>query len=151
MFPPLLGGNEHRLPGRRATRIARLNAALRERADAQGSICLALDDRAARMDLAAWHDPALWHRAKQEIQPGRRAVYGDLVGRLLAAAQGRSYKCLVLDLDNTLWGGVIGDDGLEGIVLGQGSALGEAFVAFQHYARELCAPRHHPGGLLQER
>ncbi len=43
----------------------------------------------------------------------------------------------MLDLDNTLWGGVIGDDGLEGIVLGQGSAEGEAFVAFQAYAREL--------------
>ena len=43
----------------------------------------------------------------------------------------------MLDLDNTLWGGVIGDDGLDGIVLGQGSALGEAFVAFQDYAREL--------------
>ena len=48
-----------------------------------------------------------------------------------------SFKCLVLDLDNTLWGGVIGDDGLAGIVLGQGSALGEAFVAFQRYARDL--------------
>ena len=45
----------------------------------------------------------------------------------------------MLDLDNTLWGGVIGDDGLDGIVLGQGSALGEAFVAFQHYARDLSA------------
>jgi FkbH-like protein len=43
----------------------------------------------------------------------------------------------VLDLDNTLWGGVIGDDGVDGLVLGQGSALGEAFVAFQEYAREL--------------
>jgi FkbH-like protein len=42
-----------------------------------------------------------------------------------------------MDLDNTLWGGVVGDDGLEGIILGQGSALGEAFVAFQEYAREL--------------
>jgi FkbH-like protein len=42
----------------------------------------------------------------------------------------------VLDLDNTLWGGVIGDDGLEGIVLGQGSASGEAFIAVQDYARE---------------
>ena len=64
-------------------------------------------------------------------------MYGDLVGRWLAAGQGRSFKCLVLDLDNTLWGGVIGDDGLEGIVLGQGSPLGEAYVAFQDYAREL--------------
>jgi FkbH-like protein len=42
-----------------------------------------------------------------------------------------------MDLDNTLWGGVIGDDGLEGITLGQGSPLGEAYVAFQEYAREL--------------
>ena len=42
-----------------------------------------------------------------------------------------------MDLDNTMWGGVIGDDGMEGIVLGQGSALGEAYVAFQDYAREL--------------
>jgi FkbH-like protein len=43
----------------------------------------------------------------------------------------------VLDLDNTLWGGVIGDDGLEGIALGQGSPLGEAYTAFQVYVREL--------------
>ena len=43
----------------------------------------------------------------------------------------------MLDLDNTLWGGVIGDDGMEGIKLGQGSALGEAFVAFQRYAQGL--------------
>ena len=42
----------------------------------------------------------------------------------------------MLDLDNTLWGGVIGDDGLEGIVIGQGSALGEGFLAVQDYARE---------------
>src|SRR6185312_454811 len=87
--------------------------------------------------LAAWHDPALWHRAKQEVHPSAAPGYGDLVARLLAAALGRSSKALVLDLDNTLWGGVIGDDGLEGIKLGQGSALGEAFVAFQRYARDL--------------
>jgi FkbH-like protein len=53
--------------------------------------------------------------------------------RLVAARRGRSAKCLVLDLDNTLWGGVIGDDGLEGIALGQGSPEGEAFLAFQRH------------------
>ena len=41
------------------------------------------------------------------------------------------------DLDNTLWGGVVGDDGIEGIVLGQGSAAGEAYLAFQRYAASL--------------
>jgi predicted enzyme involved in methoxymalonyl-ACP biosynthesis len=50
--------------------------------------------------------------------------------RLVAARRGRSAKCLVLDLDNTLWGGVIGDDGLEGIALGQGSPEGRPFWRF---------------------
>jgi FkbH-like protein len=48
-----------------------------------------------------------------------------------------SKKCLVLDLDNTLWGGVIGDDGLEGIILGEGTATGEAHLALQRYAKQL--------------
>jgi FkbH-like protein len=64
-------------------------------------------------------------------------LYGDLVMRLAAARYGRSAKCLVLDLDNTVWGGVVGDDGVQGLALGQGSAEGEAFVAFQRYALDL--------------
>ncbi len=106
-------------------------------AEAEGVDILALDDRAARDGIGKWHDPALWHRSKQEVSPAAGPLYGDLVGRWLAAKQGRSFKCLVMDLDNTLWGGVIGDDGLEGIALGQGSPLGEAYTAFQEYAREL--------------
>src|SRR5580658_766899 len=46
-------------------------------------------------------------------------------------------KVLVLDLDNTLWGGVIGDDGIDGIELGDTSPRGEAFKAFQHYIASL--------------
>jgi FkbH-like protein len=137
VHPSLLGNNEHRLTGSRARFIARLNEALREMADAEGVDLLAIDEYAARDGIAAWHDTALWHRSKQEIAPSAAPLYGDLVGRLLAAKQGRSFKCLVMDLDNTMWGGVIGDDGMEGIALGQGSALGEAYVAFQDYAREL--------------
>jgi FkbH-like protein len=137
VHPTVLGSNEHRLPGSRQGLIVRLNHELRGLAESEGADLLALDARAAIDGLKAWHDPALWHRAKQEISPAAAPMYGELVARLLAAKQGRSAKCLVLDLDNTLWGGVVGDDGLEGLVIGQGSALGEAFVAFQEYAREL--------------
>ncbi len=137
LYPPLLGSNEHRLPGSKSAFIAALNHRLRPIADDAGIDLLALDTRAAQDGIAAWHNPTLWHHAKQEITPAIAPLYGDLVARLIAAKQGRSAKCLVLDLDNTLWGGVIGDDGLEGIVIGQGSASGEAFVAFQEYAREL--------------
>jgi FkbH-like protein len=134
---PLLGNNEHRLAGSRAAFLTRLNAKLRVMAEEEGVDILAIDDRAARDGIRAWHDPGLWHRAKQEVSHAAGPMYGELVGRWLAAKQGRSFKCLVLDLDNTVWGGVIGDDGMEGIVLGQGSPLGEAYVAFQDYAREL--------------
>ena len=137
VHPALLGQNEHRLPGSRAAFIVRLNAALRPMAEAEGIDLLAIDERCTRDGIAAWHDPALWHRAKQEVSPAAAPMYGDLVGRIVAARLGRSSKCLVMDLDNTLWGGVVGDDGVEGLVLGQGSALGEAFTAFQEYAREL--------------
>jgi FkbH-like protein len=133
----VLGNNEHRLPGSRGYFVTRLNEAIREMADEHGVDVLAVDERAARDGIGKWHDAGLWHRSKQEVTPAAGPLYGDLVGRWLAAKQGRSFKCLVMDLDNTLWGGVIGDDGLEGIALGQGSPLGEAYVAFQDYAREL--------------
>jgi FkbH-like protein len=134
---PLLGNNEHRLGGSRASFIGALNAELRRLADSDRVDVLALDWQAARDGIAAWHNPELWHRAKQEVTPAAAPIYGDLVMRLVAAQRGRSYKALVMDLDNTIWGGVVGDDGVEGLVLGQGSALGEAFVEFQEYAREL--------------
>ena len=133
----VLGLNEHRLPGSRNRFLIRLNERLRAAAEEDGADILSIDDRAARDGLTAWHDTALWHRSKQEVSPTASPMYGDLVGRWLAAKQGRSFKCLVLDLDNTVWGGVIGDDGMEGIALGQGSPLGEAYVAFQDYCREL--------------
>ena len=135
--PPMLGQNEHRLPGSPATVILRLNERLRHMADRAGADLISIDLEAAKDGIRAWHDPMLWHRAKQDVHPLAAPVYGDMVGRLVAARQGRSSKALVLDLDNTLWGGVIGDDGIENIVLGQGSALGEAYVAFQAYAAAL--------------
>ena len=134
---PVMGNNEHRAAGSRAAFLARLNTRLRVMADEAGVDILATDDRAARDGLRAWHDAGLWHRAKQEVNHAAAPMYGELVGRWIAAKLGRSFKCLVLDLDNTVWGGAIGDDGMEGIELGQGSPLGEAYAAFQTYAREL--------------
>jgi FkbH-like protein len=137
LFPCEFGNNEHRLPGSKAASLEMLNVRLRTLADLEGVDLIAVDRQSALDGLYAWHDRALWHRAKQEIHPRAAPIFGEIVARLLAARQGRSRKALVLDLDNTLWGGVVGDDGVEGIVLGQGSALGEAFVDVQRYARDL--------------
>ena len=55
----------------------------------------------------------------------------------IAAQRGTFHKCLILDLDNTLWGGVIGDDGIEGIQLGHGLGIGRAFTDLQLWAKKL--------------
>ena len=56
---------------------------------------------------------------------------------IVCAIRGQFKKCLILDLDNTLWGGVIGDDGLEGIELGHGLGIGKAFSEFQMWVKKL--------------
>ena len=139
VFPPSLGNNEQRLSSSPAAIVEEVNAGLRKMADAAGVHLLALDRFYRTQGLAAWYEPALWHKSKHEVHPRAAILYGDQVARELAALRGLSSKCLVLDLDNTLWGGVIGDDGLEGIILGQGGAVGEAYLSFQRYCVALSA------------
>lgn len=56
---------------------------------------------------------------------------------IVCALKGKFKKCLILDLDNTVWGGVVGDDGLEGIQLGHGLGIGKAFTEFQMWVKKL--------------
>ena len=58
------------------------------------------------------------------------------VSNIIKSIYGKNKKALVLDLDNTLWGGVIGDDGVDGIELGEETALGETYREFQSYLKE---------------
>ncbi len=136
-LPPLFGSYEGLVPASPFAVIERLNAAIRSAAPEQGVLLLDLAWHVARFPRDAIGDPVRWHQAKQLVSPWAAPLYGDLVARIIAASRGLSSKCLVLDLDNTLWGGVVGDDGLEGIHLGQGDTLGEAFLAFQRYVAAL--------------
>ena len=136
-IPALGGGNDHRLPSSAAAFIARVNADLRDVADREGVDVVAIDSRSAVDGLDAWFSASSWLSAKQEVALPAAPLYGDLVARIVAARRGLGAKCCVFDLDNTLWGGVIGDDGVDGIVLGQGSAAGEAFLELHHLALAL--------------
>ena len=139
LSPSVFGGLDAVVPGAPARLVARLNAAAADAAAAEGVLWLDVTRGAARDGLGRWHDPVRWLQAKMEIAPDAAGAWGELAARLVAAARGRSRKCLVLDLDNTLWGGVIGDDGLEGIVIGEGSGAGEAHLALQRHAKALRA------------
>jgi FkbH-like protein len=134
---PVFGGYDRIVPGAPATIIARLNDQVCEAAARDGVLILDVARASQRDGIDAWFDVGRWLQGKLEIAPQAAPLYGDLAARILAALRGLSKKCLVLDLDNTLWGGVIGDDWLDGIVLGEGSAAGEAHLALQHYAKQL--------------
>lgn len=134
---PVFGSLDRQVPATPHRLIARLNDCLAATAKADGVMLLDVARAMARDGLDAWFDVRHWLQGKMEIAPAAGSRFGELLSRLLAAQRGRSRKCLVLDLDNTLWGGVIGDDGIDGIVLGEGSARGEAHLALQRYARTL--------------
>ena len=134
---PVFGSYDCVAAGAPARVITQLNDQLATAA-AQDDVLLLDVTRASNRDgIDRWFDVRSWLHGKLEIAPEASILYGDMVARIVAAQRGLSKKCLVFDLDNTLWGGVIGDDGLEGIVLGEGSAAGEAHLALQRYAKQL--------------
>lgn len=126
-------------PGSVRAMVRRFNSRLAAEGPEAGDLLFDMAGLAEQVGLARWHDPGRWHEAKLPFALDAVPLAADHLCRLIAAARGLSRKCLVLDLDNTLWGGVIGDDGVEGIKLGQGSAAGEAFTAIQTYAKDLRA------------
>jgi FkbH-like protein len=83
-----------------------------------------------------WYDERYWYHSKHAFSLDASGLIAFNAARLVTAIKGQSKKCIVLDLDNTLWGGVIGDDGLKGIKLGNGPE-GEAYVDFQKYLLKL--------------
>jgi FkbH-like protein len=115
---------------------AALDAGLAARAAAADVGFVDVARLAARAGEAAGFDPRGWYMAKVPFGPAALPELARHTAAVIAARLGLSRRAVVLDLDNTLWGGVIGDDGLGGIVLGQG-AEGEAFVDFQAALKEL--------------
>jgi FkbH-like protein len=95
-----------------------------------------IDFLAASVGRSNWFDPRMWNMAKSPCRLEHLPLLAQSLLDTVLAAAGMFAKCVVLDLDNTLWGGVIGDDGLEGIALGEFDE-GEAFVRFQKFFHEL--------------
>ena len=109
-------------------------------AEARGRKDLLLHDLArvsACFGLDRWHDRRLYYMGKYGMAMDAVPAVAHSLASLIKASLGRGSKALVLDLDNTLWGGVIGDDGVGGIQLGQETPQGEAHTALQDYARLL--------------
>lgn len=117
------------LSGSRFAMLGALNNALAQSAPDSVSI-VDCDRIAATFGCARWFDDRYWIRSKQAVALEAVPLLARHTAAVIAARLGLSRKCLVLDLDGTVWGGIIGEAGLAGIRLG-GEGIGEAFVAFQ--------------------
>ena len=139
--PPetIFGNLDRALPGALRNLIKRFNLALAAKIAASEHLLFDVAGLASTVGLSHWHDHTSWNLAKVPFSHTYLPLYGDHVGRLLGALRGKSRRCLILDLDNTVWGGVIGDDGLEGIQIAQGDATGEAHLEVQRTALALRA------------
>lgn len=132
----LFGSYDIRLPGTGRWMANAYNRALVENLEHEDLLV----DVAALAELVGhenWHNAMQWNLAKLPFAQDIVPLYSDHVCRVIGALRGKSRRCLILDLDNTIWGGVIGDDGIEGIVIGQGSAVGEAHLSVQQAALAL--------------
>jgi len=130
------GALSQRLPGVRLAILRELNLRLSQIAPPQVAI-LDQDQVSANFGRERWQDDRAWHLAKQHPAHAALPALAKAELALIRAGLGLTKKVLVLDLDNTLWSGVIGEDGLGGIRLGPPDARGEAHQALQQYCREL--------------
>jgi FkbH-like protein len=110
----------------------RLNLALLERlAGNPRAYLFDMDGVVSRYGKVRAFSPTMYHLARMPWQEGLLPHLADELLRYAQAHVGRTKKCLVLDLDNTLWAGVLGEEGPEGIEVGPGGAVAEAFLDFQ--------------------
>jgi FkbH-like protein len=91
----------------------------------------------AQVGLNAWYGRTYWYSFHMALSPAATVPLAQNVAAIVKSVYGKSKKCLVLDLDNTLWGGVIGDDGVQNLILGSDHPVGEAFLDFQRYVKDL--------------
>ena len=96
-----------------------------------------VDYLAACYGLDAWSNPLYWHMYKYSLCLDAIPSLAKSVADIIKSIYGKNKKVLVCDLDNTLWGGVVGDDGVEGIQIGPEVPVGQIYFEFQQYIKEL--------------
>lgn len=117
--------------------ITRLNLKFAEYAEEHENFFINdINYQSAQYGLDKWSDQFYWHMYKYALSLSAIPTLAYNVANIIKAIYGKNKKGFVLDLDNTLWGGVIGDDGVENIILGQETSEGQAYLEFQEYLKE---------------
>jgi len=136
-YERFFGNFDHKTPESFYATVGAINAKLMEASRSRGSVLVNdVESVASWLGRRFWFEERFWDSAKYFCALECLPYVGKNIVDVVMASLGRVTKCVVLDLDNTLWGGVIGDDGIDSIQL-SAHGDGEAFYRFQLYLREL--------------
>ncbi len=91
----------------------------------------------ASYGLKEWSDPFYWNMYKYAMCFEAIPEFAFNLSHIIKSVFGKNKKVLALDLDNTLWGGVVGDDGVEGLQIGQETGVSQSYYEFQSYVKSL--------------
>lgn len=118
--------------------LSRLNMAFYEYAQTHKDFFICdINYISADFGLREWSDPFYWHMYKYALNVSAIPSLSFNVANIVKSIFGKNKKGLVLDLDNTLWGGIIGDDGVENIKIGPETSAGQVYSEFQSYLKSL--------------
>jgi len=92
--------------------------------------------QSSQYGLDKWADEFYWYMYKYAVSVPAIPALAFNVANIIKAIYGKNKKAFVLDLDNTLWGGIVGDDGVENLTIGKETSEGQAYTAFQEYLKE---------------
>ena len=116
--------------------VRRMNEALARYAEAhRGFLVNDINYLAAELGLDHWFSPTMWYAYQYALDLSAVPALCASIANIIKSLYGKNKKSIACDLDNTLWGGVIGDDGVQGIQLGEESPSGRAFTALQRYLK----------------
>ncbi len=134
----LLGNQDAVSPGGKTHFIIRLNQKFAEYAQTHEQFFINdINYQSADYGLKEWSDPFYWHMYKYALCQEAIPQLCFQIANIIKSVFGKNKKALALDLDNTLWGGVVGDDGPERLELGQETSRGQVYTEFQSYLKEL--------------
>jgi FkbH-like protein len=126
-----------RLPSSFQFQIRRYNYLLTDWASQESGIgILDLETISAELGQSDYFDPTLYYSSKAEISFKGLPIVAERILQLIATQMGKLKKCVAFDLDNTIWGGIVGDDGLENLSLGN-LGTGKVFSDIQKWLKEL--------------
>jgi FkbH-like protein len=138
--PPhaLLGNMDAVAPGGQSRFLMQLNCAFAQEIAARPRVTMQdVHGLSAQLGMRRWFDWNRYFSYKLLLTSEATLELARSLNSIVRALYGKSRKVLVLDLDNTLWGGVIGDDGVDTIAIGRETPLAEAYTAFQEYCLAL--------------